>query len=291
VTGPRRVLIDADYAADGIWWVPSNEERESPISSYLTSEHLQPWPLSQGLLGDLQAWNQSWEDSDGFWDSAEARRAWQEQGRELAIRAQNEFGTDDWEVLYQLGDRVHRVHPPGSWPAETWEQDLLGYPSRERDMSVAAVVFTCQPKIAAAIDITTGPCVPEPGKQQSLVSVHRQQHGDRPEHLTALYQVLTDQPEAGAWAEVKRTGEAVLATFSSDYRSALASLRSGQQDPPGKLTEYAIRWVEATNWPSSLPARLSRNRLERMAGWATRATERQTPLYCWFGPAQPSPIS
>ena len=59
MTGPRRVLIDADYAADGIWWVPSKEERESPISSYLTREHLQPWPLRQGLRDDLQAWNQS----------------------------------------------------------------------------------------------------------------------------------------------------------------------------------------------------------------------------------------
>jgi hypothetical protein len=148
-----------------------------------------------------------------------------------------------WEVLYWLGDRLHRVHPPGSWPAETWEQDLLGYPSRERDMSVAAVVFTCQPKIAAAFEITNGPCVPAPGKRQRLVSVHRQQRGDR--------------PEAGAWADVKRTGEAMLARFSDDYRAALASLRSGQQDPPGKLTEFAIRWMEVTNWPSSLPARLS----------------------------------
>ena len=158
-------------------------------------------------------------------------------------------------------------------------------------MSVAAVVFTCQPKIAAALDITNGPCVPAPGKRQRLVSVHRQQHGDRPEHLTALYQVLTDRPEAEAWADVKRTGEATLARFSDDYRAALASLRSGQQDPPGKLTEFAIRRMEVTNWPSSLPARLSRNRLDRMAGSATRATERRTPLYCWFGPSQPSPIS
>jgi len=114
-------------------------------------------------------------------------------------------------------------------------------------MSVAAVVFTCQPKIAAALDITNGPCVPAPGKRQRLVSVHRQQHGDRPEHLTALYQVLTDRPEAEAWADVKRTGEATLARFSDDYRAALASLRSGQQDPPGKLTEFAIRWMEVTD--------------------------------------------
>ena len=134
--------------------------------------------------------------------------------------------------------------------------------------------------------------MPAPGKQQPLVTVHRQQHGDQPEHLTALYQLLTDQPEAGAWADVKRTGETMLATFSDGYRSALASLRSGHQDPPGKLTEFAIRWMEVTHWPSSqLPEQLSYDRLQKMAGWASKAAEQKTPLYCWFGPSQPSPIS
>jgi hypothetical protein len=83
----------------------------------------------------------------------------------------------------------------------------------------------------------------------------------------------------------------MLATFSDDYRSALASLRNGQQDPPGKLTEFAIRWIETTHWPSSLPERLIFNRLTRMVERANKAAARQTPLYCWFGPAQPSPIS
>jgi hypothetical protein len=36
-----------------------------------------------------------------------------------------------WEVLYRLGDRMFRVHPPGSWPARTWEQELLGYAPRD----------------------------------------------------------------------------------------------------------------------------------------------------------------
>jgi len=120
VTEPRRVLIDADYAADGIWWVPSKEELElyRPPPGYLGHEQRRLWPPSQALRDDLKAWNQAWEASDEFWRSAEARRAWQEQGRDLAIRAQNEFGTDgDWEVLYKLGGRVHRVYPPGSWPA------------------------------------------------------------------------------------------------------------------------------------------------------------------------------
>jgi hypothetical protein len=135
VSEPRRVLIDADYGADGIWWVPSKEELEwhSQPPGYLGHEQRRRWPPSQQLRDDLKAWNHSWEASDGFCDSAQARRAWQEHGRELAIRAQYEFGTGgEWEVFYKLGRRVHQVHPPGSWPDEsTWEQEHLGYPSRE----------------------------------------------------------------------------------------------------------------------------------------------------------------
>ncbi|HUC27162.1 MAG TPA: hypothetical protein VMA73_31090, partial [Streptosporangiaceae bacterium] len=48
-------------------------------------------------------------------------------GRELAVRVQDELGTVGWEVLYQMGDRVYRVHPRGSWPMATWEHELLGY--------------------------------------------------------------------------------------------------------------------------------------------------------------------
>ena len=35
-------------------------------------------------------------------------------------------GTDGWEVLYFQDGQAHRVHPPGSWPDDTWERDLLG---------------------------------------------------------------------------------------------------------------------------------------------------------------------
>jgi hypothetical protein len=51
----------------------------------------------------------------------------EERGRALAIRAQNELRTDGWEVLYFRDGQAHRVHPPGSWPDDTWERDLLGY--------------------------------------------------------------------------------------------------------------------------------------------------------------------
>jgi hypothetical protein len=83
--------------------------------------------LSDQLLDDLKAWNQSWDDGDGFWNDQQAAWAWEQQGWEFAIRVQNELGTDRWEVLYHLDGRLYRVHPPGSWPTETWRQDLLGY--------------------------------------------------------------------------------------------------------------------------------------------------------------------
>ena len=142
MTEPRRVLIAFDYGADGIWWVATKEEIEAPYEEHrrlnredhrLTSHR--PWGdlLSDGLLDDLKAWNDSWdftivrEDEEDVPDEVLYER-----GRDLAIRVQAELGADGWEVLYHLGDRVHRVHPPGSWPEEIWEQDLLGYLPRQQ---------------------------------------------------------------------------------------------------------------------------------------------------------------
>lgn len=136
MTGPRRILIDWEYLCDGICWVPDKEEHETPYLEGLRLRDVQrpggppvirEWRerLSEQVLRDLKAWNDSW-DPQGAPD-LEAARVLQERGRELAVRVQNELGTDGWEVLYRLGGKVHRVHPPGSWPAETWEQELLGY--------------------------------------------------------------------------------------------------------------------------------------------------------------------
>ena len=80
--------------------------------------------LSGGLLDDLQAWNDACVA-----DGADAQ-VLQERGRALAIQVQGELGSDGWEVLYQMHGRMLRVHPPGSWPVESWKQELLGYHSR-----------------------------------------------------------------------------------------------------------------------------------------------------------------
>jgi hypothetical protein len=128
------VLIGWDYGAHGIWWVLTREEKEAPVwpgrrtgvPSAGRHNRPRPWSdrLSAGLLGELQAWNDAWttEGADPL--------ALQERGRDLAIRVQDELGTDGWEVLYQVGGRMFRVHPPGSWPIESWRQELLGYRPR-----------------------------------------------------------------------------------------------------------------------------------------------------------------
>jgi hypothetical protein len=134
VPKPRRVLVGWDYGARGIWWVLTKEEREAPASPGRWSgtsppgrpDRPEPWSdqLSGGLLDDLQAWN------DACAAAGADLQALQERGRELAIRVQDELGTDDCEVLYQMGGRMLRVHPPGGWPVESWQQELLGYRPR-----------------------------------------------------------------------------------------------------------------------------------------------------------------
>ena len=131
MTEPRRVFISADSGAHGIWWVLTKEEMEAPapsgrwVGTRPSDRHdrIRPWSdrLTGELLDDLQGWNDAWED-----ETADSR-ALQERGRDLAIRVQGELGSDGWEVLYQIGGQIFRVDPPGSWPIDSWEQQLLGY--------------------------------------------------------------------------------------------------------------------------------------------------------------------
>ena len=130
------MLIAWDWGAHGIWWVLTREEKETPAPRGRRSgtgdtsdnppdrpDRPRPWSdrLSGELLDDLQAWN------DACAADNTSSPVQQERGRELAIRVQDELGTGDWEVLYELGDRMFRGHPPASWRAGSWQQDLLGY--------------------------------------------------------------------------------------------------------------------------------------------------------------------
>jgi hypothetical protein len=132
------VLIAFDHCADGIWWVSTKEEQEALTyeewsrltrGQHKVSSH-RAWGdlLSDQLLDDLKAWNDSQDFTIVQEDEEDAPdQVLDERGRQLAIRVQDELGTDGWEVLHFMGGRVHRVHPPGSWPEETWRQELLGY--------------------------------------------------------------------------------------------------------------------------------------------------------------------
>ncbi len=136
MTEPRRVLIDWDWGGHGIWRVLTKQEMEAPAPPGRWSgapprrehERARPWSdlLTSGVLDDLQAWNDAWDVKDADVQALERR------GQELALRVQLELGVDGWEVLYMMDGRVHRVHPPGSWPAVSWQQDLLGYAPRDR---------------------------------------------------------------------------------------------------------------------------------------------------------------
>lgn len=138
---PRRILIDWEYGASGLVWCATKEELEAPYErwSYLRKVRQPGGPpirmpeLTRELLDGLQAWNDSWDESDPLYH--EKVTGLREQGRQLAVRVQQELGTDGWQVLYKLEDRVHRVQPPGSWPAATWEEELLGYPSLEQRLA------------------------------------------------------------------------------------------------------------------------------------------------------------
>jgi hypothetical protein len=109
-------------------WLAQAQRPGRPHTHHRFSER-----LTRKLRDDLQAWNDSWDIEHPPPEDEEATaRALQEQGRDLALRVQDELGTDGWEVLYQILGRMYRVHPRGSWPIETWEQELLGYKSQDQ---------------------------------------------------------------------------------------------------------------------------------------------------------------
>jgi hypothetical protein len=134
------VLIDCDYGASGIWWVRTRKEQQAPADCGTRSDpphadaggRRRPWRelLSAELVDALREWNRDWERDETNTGPL------QERGRELAICVQDELGADGWEVLYQMGSQLHRVQPPGSWPIDSWQEQLLGHaPQRIREES------------------------------------------------------------------------------------------------------------------------------------------------------------
>src|ERR1022692_2790227 len=100
VTEPRRVLIDWDYGAHGIWWVLTRQEKEAPAPAGRwggearaeQQKRMRPWSdrLTSELLDDLQEWNDAW-DSNGAGSCV-----FQQLSRDPPIRVQVDFGTPGW---------------------------------------------------------------------------------------------------------------------------------------------------------------------------------------------------
>jgi hypothetical protein len=134
---PTRVLIAADWSADGIWSVATWEELNTPPpgggrwSAHPPSNAKQvdpnPWGLSQRLRRDLKRWNDQVMGEEptplGYdLDKAAAR---------LAVQVAAELGTGQ-EVYYETSHgAIVRVDPPKRWSSrERWQVEVLGFPPR-----------------------------------------------------------------------------------------------------------------------------------------------------------------
>jgi hypothetical protein len=128
-SAPRRVLIDWDWGADGIWTIHSPEELAAPTRAFLSYRRpvsaqalRRPWSdkLSTGLLDALKEWNDhggrlfhyaepELDEQDGEKQIA----AFHSRGAELAGWTQRELGPD-YEVLFVTADDAWQwVDPPG----------------------------------------------------------------------------------------------------------------------------------------------------------------------------------
>ncbi|MHB8246338.1 MAG: hypothetical protein ACYDGN_13490 [Acidimicrobiales bacterium] len=91
MTDRRRVLIDWDHEATGIWRIAGQGGAVGRTES--------PSLLSPELLAALKSWN---DHAAQAGTSGPAQMEVRLLGRELAGRVQAELG-DDWDVLYQTG--------------------------------------------------------------------------------------------------------------------------------------------------------------------------------------------
>ena len=124
----RRVLIDWDWGASGIWTILSTEEltapapagRWGPADLALEQERPRPWSdkLSANLLDALQEWNDYGGElfgprsDEATWQAGVD--AFRSRGAELAAWTQRELGAD-YEVLFMTSSGAWQwVQPPWS---------------------------------------------------------------------------------------------------------------------------------------------------------------------------------
>jgi hypothetical protein len=126
VSVPRRVVVDWDWGADGLWSVRSREERHAPAATggqwvaYRRQSTPVPRPWGEILSNELLDALQSWNDACGERELRPPRHRTAEdellEQRKvfLAGRVQQELG-GDWEVLYTSHGAWRWVRPPRSW--------------------------------------------------------------------------------------------------------------------------------------------------------------------------------
>lgn len=127
-TARKRVLIDWDWGAHGIWTILSGEDLAAPAPTGVWRSYEKPaseaaprpWSdqLSAELLEALQEWNDRGERVFDYTRTAEAseeeRDAFRTKGEELAARTQRELGPH-YEVLFvTVGGAWKWVDPPWS---------------------------------------------------------------------------------------------------------------------------------------------------------------------------------
>jgi hypothetical protein len=119
VTSPRRVLIDWDFGAHGIWTIHSPEQVSAPLSRGKWAPYEPPrdrprsWSdlLPGALLDALDGWNHEGETLGRRRATNLELEAFRQCGAELAQRVQQELGSG-YEVLHVLvGGAWHWVHP------------------------------------------------------------------------------------------------------------------------------------------------------------------------------------
>ena len=124
---PKRVLIDWDLGASGIWLIVDWRQQRASAQDGEEPELVGfggPWSdvLPADLLAALQDWNDAAEEFSRPESTPAAGRlqrkaALRQRGRELAERVQDELGAE-WEVLYNAGGDGWSwtwVWPPSEW--------------------------------------------------------------------------------------------------------------------------------------------------------------------------------
>jgi hypothetical protein len=87
---------------------------------------------------------------------------------------------------------------------------------------VTVVHFTATDRQLAQVDVALGPCVAAGSRRRPLVSPLREDRGEGPEQMQALFMALTGRPGRGLLCPVADASSGRLARYSQAFADALA---------------------------------------------------------------------